>query len=73
MLSKAHLCQGACLLPELIVIKPHSYYTLVEFTAVIAVTVCIPPSGNAEAACDVTHGMTGCLQTKHRDAFITTT
>ena len=44
-----------------------------EFTSVIAITVYIPPSGNAEAACDVIHTVTAGLKTKHPGAFIVIT
>ncbi len=43
---------------ELTAIGFRPYYLPREFTAVIAVTVYIPPSGKAEAACDVIHGIT---------------
>lgn len=49
----------------------HPYYLPREFTAVTAVSVYIPLSGNDEAACDVIHGITTRLQTKYPEAFIT--
>ncbi|KAK0132218.1 hypothetical protein N1851_032982 [Merluccius polli] len=55
---------------ELVGVGLRPYYLPWEFTSVIAVTVYIPPSGNAEAACDVIHTVTAGLQTKHPGAFI---
>ena len=50
---------------ELIAIGLHPYYLPWEFTIVITITVYIPPSGNADAACDVIQAATAALQTKH--------
>lgn len=40
---------------ELIAIRLRPYYLPREFTSVIAITVYIPPCGDADAACDVIH------------------
>ena len=55
---------------ELIAIGLRPYYLPREFTSVIAITVYIPPSGNADAACDVIHATTAALQTKYPGAFV---
>ncbi|CAJ1081508.1 uncharacterized protein LOC121656906 [Xyrichtys novacula] len=55
---------------ELVAVGLRPYYLPREFTSVIAITAYIPPSGNAEAACDAIHNVTAGLQTQHPGAFI---
>lgn len=55
---------------ELVAVGLRPYYLPREFTSVFAINVYIPPSGNAEAACDVIHTVTAGLQTQHPGAFI---
>ena len=45
------------------------YYLPREFTQVIVCAVYVPPSANADAACDVLHSVTSSLQTLHPQAF----
>ncbi|XP_069375176.1 uncharacterized protein [Paralichthys olivaceus] len=58
---------------ELVAVGLRPYYLPREFTSVFAITVYIPPSGNAEAACDVIHTVTAGLQRQHPGAFIVIT
>ncbi|XP_069375333.1 macrophage mannose receptor 1-like [Paralichthys olivaceus] len=58
---------------ELVAVGLRPYYLLREFTSVFAITVYIPPSGNAEAACDVIHTVTAGLQRQQPGAFIVIT
>lgn len=46
------------------------YYLPREFTSVVAIIVYIPPSGNAEAACDDILSVTLNIQTKYPGAFV---
>ncbi|XP_051238681.1 uncharacterized protein LOC127353460 isoform X2 [Dicentrarchus labrax] len=55
---------------ELVPVGLSPFYLPWEFSSVIAITVYIPPSGKAEAVCDVIHAVTAGLQTKHPGAFI---
>ncbi len=55
---------------ELIAIGMRPYYLPREVKNVIAITVYIPPSGKADAACDVIHSVTADRLTKHPEAFI---
>ncbi|KAK0132030.1 hypothetical protein N1851_033180 [Merluccius polli] len=55
---------------ELVAVGLRPFYLPREFSSVIAITVYIPPSGKAEAACDVIHTVTAALKTKHPSAFI---
>ena len=64
---KQHVCSPDI---ELVAVGLRPYYLAREFTSVFAITVYIPPSGNAEAACDVIHTVTAGLQTQHPGAFI---
>ncbi|XP_078802582.1 uncharacterized protein LOC144991990 [Oryzias latipes] len=54
---------------ELLAIGLRPYYLPREFTNVIAINVYIPPTGKADAACDVIHSVTANLHTKHPGAF----
>ncbi|MBN3311637.1 MROH1 protein, partial [Atractosteus spatula] len=55
---------------ELVAVGLRPYYLPREFTCVIFVVVYIPPTANAEVACDVINTVTARLQTKHPSAFI---
>lgn len=55
---------------ELLAVSLRPYYLPREFTCAIIVAVYIPPSADADAACDVIHSVTAGLQTKHLNAFI---
>nr|XP_057907087.1 uncharacterized protein LOC131104187 [Doryrhamphus excisus] len=46
------------------------YYLPREFSHVIAIAAYIPPSANADAACDVIHSAVGRLQTQHPQALL---
>lgn len=55
---------------ELFTVSLRPHYLPREITAVIAIVVHIPPSANAEAACDVVHAVIARLQANHTDSFI---
>ncbi|MBN3314597.1 BT2A1 protein, partial [Atractosteus spatula] len=55
---------------ELVAVGLRPYYLPREFTCAIFVVVYIPPTANAEVACDVINTVTARLQTKHPSAFI---
>ncbi|KAI3367289.1 hypothetical protein L3Q82_008332 [Scortum barcoo] len=46
------------------------YYLPREFSHVIAITTYIPPSANADAACELLHSVVAQLQTEHPQAFL---
>ena len=54
---------------ELLVVSMRPYYLPREFTQVIVFAVYIPPSANADAACDTLHSVTSSLQTQHPQAL----
>ena len=54
---------------ELLAISIRPYYLPREFTWLIVFAVCIPPSANADAACDVLHSVASSLQTQHPQAL----
>lgn len=49
-------------------IRPH--YLLREFSHVIVITVYIPPSANAAAACELLHTVVPQLQTQHPHSLL---
>ena len=55
---------------ELLAVSLRPYYMPREFTCTIAVAVYIPPSADADAACDVINTVTAKLLTQHPDAFM---
>ena len=54
---------------ELLAVSIRPYYLPREFSHVIAVTVYIPPSANADSACELLHSVVSQLQTAHPQAF----
>ncbi|XP_029924039.1 uncharacterized protein LOC115371064 [Myripristis murdjan] len=63
---KEQLC---CRDIELLAVGMRPYYLPREFSHVIAIAAYIPPSANADAACDVLHSVTSRLQTEHPQAL----
>ncbi|KAK2846486.1 hypothetical protein Q5P01_009485 [Channa striata] len=55
---------------ELVAVSIRPYYLPQEFSHVLAVTVCIPPSADAAAACECVHSTVSQLQTQHPQALI---
>ena len=55
---------------ELLAVSLRPYYLPREFTVVMASVVYIPPSTNAEVACDVIHTTIARLQAKYPEAFV---
>ena len=64
---KEQLC---CKDIELLAVSMRPYYLPREFSHVIAIAAYIPPSANADAACDVLHSVTSRLQTEHPQALL---
>ncbi|KAJ0002714.1 hypothetical protein NQD34_007863 [Periophthalmus magnuspinnatus] len=54
---------------ELLAVSMRPYYLPREFSHVIVIAVYVPPSANAETACDTLHFGTSTLQTKHPQAL----
>ncbi|KAI3359051.1 hypothetical protein L3Q82_015420, partial [Scortum barcoo] len=55
---------------ELLAVSIRPYYLPREFPHVIAITTYIPPSANADAACELLHSVVAQLQTEHPQAFL---
>ncbi|KAI3363759.1 hypothetical protein L3Q82_001375 [Scortum barcoo] len=55
---------------ELLAVSIRPYYLPREFSHVIAITTYIPPSANADAACELLHSVVAQLQTEHPQAFL---
>lgn len=55
---------------KLLAVSMRPYYLPREYTAVITISVYIPPAADVEAACDVIHTAVARLQAKHPDAYI---
>nr|XP_054594182.1 uncharacterized protein LOC107378612 isoform X1 [Nothobranchius furzeri]XP_054594190.1 uncharacterized protein LOC107378612 isoform X1 [Nothobranchius furzeri] len=55
---------------ELLAVSCCPYYLPREFTSVVLATVYIPPSANAESACDAISSIVAKLQTQHPNAFV---
>ena len=56
---------------ELLTISTRPYHLVQEFLQMIALTVCVPPSADATAACEDIHSTVFQLQTAHPQ-FLTT-
>ncbi|KAI3352130.1 hypothetical protein L3Q82_020945 [Scortum barcoo] len=55
---------------ELLAVSMRPYYLPREFTHALVVVVYVPPSANADAACDVLLSAVSRLQTQHPDALL---
>ncbi|KAI3375834.1 hypothetical protein L3Q82_004108 [Scortum barcoo] len=64
--KEQHCCKDI----ELLAISMRPYYLPREFTHTLVVVVYIPPSANANAACDVLLSAVSRLQTQHPDALL---
>ncbi|TWW68206.1 hypothetical protein D4764_19G0000040 [Takifugu flavidus] len=65
-IKEQHCCKDI----ELLAISMRPHYLPREFTHALAVVVYIPPSANADAACDVLLSAVSRLQTQHPDALL---
>ncbi|XP_056887462.1 polyhomeotic-like protein 2b isoform X4 [Takifugu flavidus] len=65
-IKEQHCCKDI----ELIDVSMRPHYLPREFTHALAVVVYIPPSANADAACDVLLSAVSRLQTQHPDALL---
>lgn len=54
---------------ELLAVSMRPYYIPREFSHIIAITVYIPPSADASAACELLHRVVSQLQTSHPQCF----
>ncbi|KAI3374145.1 hypothetical protein L3Q82_006004 [Scortum barcoo] len=64
--KEQHCCKDI----ELLAVSMRPYYLPREFTHALTVVVYIPPSANADAACDVLLSAVSRLQTQHPDALL---
>ncbi|KAI3375234.1 hypothetical protein L3Q82_021731, partial [Scortum barcoo] len=64
--KEQHCCKDI----ELLAISMRPYYLPREFTHALVVVVYVPPSANADAACDVLLSAVSRLQTQHPDALL---
>ncbi|TWW81279.1 hypothetical protein D4764_01G0010940 [Takifugu flavidus] len=65
-IKEQHCCKDI----ELLAVSMRPHYLPREFTHALAVVVYIPPSANADAACDVLLSAVSRLQTQHPDALL---
>ncbi|TWW54569.1 RNA-directed DNA polymerase from mobile element jockey [Takifugu flavidus] len=65
-IREQHCCKDI----ELLAVSMRPHYLPREFTHALAVVVYIPPSANADAACDVLLSAVSRLQTQHPDALL---
>ncbi|TWW54745.1 hypothetical protein D4764_0240700 [Takifugu flavidus] len=65
-IKEQHCCKDV----ELLAVSMRPHYLPKEFTHALAVVVYIPPSANADAACDVLLSAVSRLQTQHPDALL---
>jgi hypothetical protein len=69
--SFPHNGKGAHLHPiELLAVSLRPYYLPTEFTCAVAIVVNIPPSADADTACDVINSVTAKTLTQHPNAFV---
>ncbi|KAI3357165.1 hypothetical protein L3Q82_015622 [Scortum barcoo] len=64
--KEQHCCKDI----ELLAVSMRPYYLPREFTHALVVVVYVPPSANADAACDVLLSAVSRLQTQHPDALL---
>ncbi|KAK0131578.1 hypothetical protein N1851_033754 [Merluccius polli] len=55
---------------ELLAVSLHPYYLPREFTCAVAIVVYIPPSADADTACEVINSVTAKILTQHPNAFV---